>query len=220
MTEVLLIGTFHFFEKTDFDVNSPKIQDELNFFVNRFIHFNADAIAVEKTVLPENKAIDISNYDFSQHSDESYQVGARFAKIMNLSVIHPIDIKMPLDAALIDTDGMEKISKRLNWIENEEKKYTNIIDIYKFVNSEKYINEDRNAYLDLNSINNDKSYIRSRFLAKWYERNLCIFSNLQHLAEQYKRIFIIYGAGHLTILRDLINESDSMLLRDINEYLD
>ena len=50
-------------------------------------------------------------------------------------------------------------------------------------------------------------------------RNLKIFSNIQRLATKNERVFIIFGAGHLQILRDLINADSNLKLVDIDKYL-
>ena len=56
-------------------------------------------------------------------------------------------------------------------------------------------------------------------LGQWYERNLKIFSNIQRLAMQHKRIFVIYGARHLHILRELIQADEQLRLVDVMQYL-
>ena len=89
----------------------------------------------------------------------------------------------------------------------------------KFINSRQYVLHDANMYLDINSQNRNGDYFESKCLSEWYFRNLCIFSNLQRIAKEHDRIVVLYGAGHIPILRDLINMSDSMNLVDINNYI-
>ena len=55
--------------------------------------------------------------------------------------------------------------------------------------------------------------------SKWYERNLKIFANIQQLATRSNKLFILYGAGHLKILKELINADDNLKLVDTYEYL-
>jgi len=57
------------------------------------------------------------------------------------------------------------------------------------------------------------------FQGKWYMRNLKIFANLQKLCENYNRVFLLYGAGHLYILRELINQCEDMELVNYRKYL-
>ena len=64
-----------------------------------------------------------------------------------------------------------------------------------------------------------KNQARVHLWYKWYERNLKIFSNIQNLCKNSNRLFIIYGAGHLQILRDLINASENLTLVDVYQYL-
>ena len=56
-------------------------------------------------------------------------------------------------------------------------------------------------------------------VASWYERNLKIFSNLQRLAAQKERVFLLFGAGHLRILRDLVQADRNLKWVDACAYL-
>jgi pheromone shutdown protein TraB len=56
-------------------------------------------------------------------------------------------------------------------------------------------------------------------LAKWYERNIYMYANLQRLAEPGERILVIVGSGHAPILRELATYDPQMLLVDVLEYL-
>ena len=56
-------------------------------------------------------------------------------------------------------------------------------------------------------------------VASWYERNLKIFSNLQRLAAQKERGFLLFGAGHLRILKDLVQADRNLKWVDACAYL-
>ncbi|WP_408646595.1 DUF5694 domain-containing protein [Vallitalea okinawensis] len=75
------------------------------------------------------------------------------------------------------------------------------------------------TYLETNNINTNNSYDGSLYVSKWYERNLKIFSNIQELCKDCDRLFVIYGAGHLQILKNFINASDNLMLVDVYRYL-
>lgn len=91
--------------------------------------------------------------------------------------------------------------------------------MYKYYNSREWSGLNHQVYLDANSINSDGQYNGAMMVTKWYERNLKIFCNIQQLAKHNKRIFVIYGAGHLQVLRDLINASNDLELVDVYNYL-
>ena len=72
-------------------------------------------------------------------------------------------------------------------------------------------------YIQANAVNANSDYSGTKMVANWYARNLKIFANIQQLALKSKRMFILYGAGHLKILRQLI-ESDKNLSIYMNTY--
>ena len=57
-------------------------------------------------------------------------------------------------------------------------------------------------------------------LAAWYERNIRIFANLHRMGlAPEDRVFVIYGAGHVPILRQLVADSPYFCVEDPLEYL-
>lgn len=213
MTEILLIGTFHFSEETRFAYSSAAIKAQLDDFAHRFLPFGADAVAVEL-----EKTEDSLRIGGNIPCGEAREVGGRLAKTAGLDILHPIDVKMPLSSTLLEGGGQALIEPRLKRMREGELRQSSVLDLYRWLNSEACINDDRNMYLDLNAIA-DRQYAHSRALAVWYKRNLCIFSNIQQLAKAYRKIIVLYGAGHLTIFRDLINACDQMRLIDANDFL-
>lgn len=65
----------------------------------------------------------------------------------------------------------------------------------------------------------DNEYAGVEQVAQWYERNLRIFCILQRLAERHKRIFALYGSGHLKLIRVFIRDCDDMTLLDTYKLL-
>jgi hypothetical protein len=57
-------------------------------------------------------------------------------------------------------------------------------------------------------------------LAAWYERNIRIFANLHRLGlNPGDRVFVLFGAGHIPILRQLAEESPYFCIEDPLRYL-
>jgi hypothetical protein len=64
------------------------------------------------------------------------------------------------------------------------------------------------------------AYLGPDDATEWYNRNLRIYSNLQHLAESpTDRVLMIIGAGHLPILRFIAQSSPELRLRETGEFL-
>ena len=218
MTDILLFGIFHFREeKIDFTLDEIQKQlDELSLAISKF---SPTAVAVELD--KEKYGERISLIDGTWRNEllcEAFSLGGRIAIESGLEDLYPIDKVFPLNADMINAANMQLILPRLNYLQKVDG-INDIKDKCKFINSSQYVLQDANMYLDINSKNCNGDYFESKCLSEWYFRNLCIFSNLQNIAKDHNRIVVLYGAGHVPILRDLINMSDSMNLVDINNYI-
>ena len=87
------------------------------------------------------------------------------------------------------------------------------------VNSQEWSRLNHQVYVLVNESGTSEDYYGARPVAQWYERNLKIFSNLQRVAREYERIFLLYGAGHLHILRQLIEGDSRLRLIDTEEIV-
>lgn len=245
MTEILLLGTFHFMESS-IDFYCDEVQNELDLFVRKLLSFNPDTIAIEAAVSAqmsvdesykkfnlkdfhnrdkmENETLgDICMFGQSYpitYNNESVQVGYRMGKALELNKIYAID-----DDTILNMDVMNNptpfLTEAMNVLKADMKEHTKgtIENLYKYYNSDRFSKLNHNVYIQTNAINIDNNYAGARMVAKWYERNLKIFSNIQRLAIKSKRLFIIYGAGHIQILRELINADDNLKLVDVYKYL-
>lgn len=113
------------------------------------------------------------------------------------------------------------LKRKIADFEGETKRHgsDSIIDMYRYYNTQEWSLKNHGLYLSMNSINTNGRYEGSVLVAKWYERNLKIFSNIQNLCKDCQRVFVVYGAGHLQILRDFINSCDDLALTDVEKYL-
>lgn len=217
-TDILLFGTFHFFEEK-IDFQSDEIQKQLDDLSLAISRFTPTAVAVELEKEKYGGAISLLDGSWkNEYSNEAFALGARIAVNSKLQVLYPIDKTFPLNGDMINEKNMQLIYPRLEYLLKVDE-FDDIKEKFKFINNKSYITHDANMYLDINSQNRKGDYFESKCLSEWYFRNLCIFSNLQSIAKEYNRIVVLYGAGHIPILRDLINMSDSMNLVDINNFL-
>ena len=64
------------------------------------------------------------------------------------------------------------------------------------------------------------TYAGADMVATWYQRNIRIFANITRITESADdRIFAIYGAGHVPIIRQLIIDSPDYCVEDPLPYL-
>lgn len=244
MTEILLLGTFHFRESS-VDICSEKVQDELDRMVRKLAEFCPNQITIE-AAYHQQKAIDqayqkfqledLKNWKKMQtenlgpicsfgethsigYNNESIQIGFRMGKILQKDKIHAVDIDMDLGENVGKL--MPYLEETIGKIEKSMREHTSdsIVEQYKYYNTSEWSRLNHNIYIRSNSVILDGEYTGATVNARWYERNLKIFANIQRMAEQYDRLFVLYGSGHLQILRDLINADEKMKLADVYEYL-
>lgn len=241
MTEILLLGTFHFLE-SDMDFYTEASQLQLKSLAKNIAKFNSDAIAVELAVHEQKAANEsyqqLSLSDFEDYekmktntlgtvtiyggqypityNNEAIQIGYRVAKMLNKEQVYAID-----DDALLNND-FKPSNKFMNILKEMQDQAassnSNIKQMLQCYNSDEWSAKNHLLYIENNRINYDNNYIGSEFVSEWYRRNLKIFSNIQKLSEEHSKIFVLYGAGHLKILRDLILASDDMILADTMSY--
>ena len=154
-------------------------------------------------------------------NNECIQIGFRLAKLLGFPRVHAIDADMELNDALLGKTLPQEVSSRLSRLKEylRRNEGNSLLDSFRCHNSMEYARLDHSLYLAANAVNTDGSYNGSAFTAHWYERNLRIFSEIQSLAKQHSRIFVLYGSGHLQILRDLIEACDGMKLVSLSDIL-
>ncbi len=63
-------------------------------------------------------------------------------------------------------------------------------------------------------------YAGADMVAIWFQRNLRIFANLTRVADSPNdRIFVVYGAGHVPLLRDFVTDHPDYCVEDPLRYL-
>jgi len=245
MTEILLLGTFHFMESA-IDFYSLEAQKELQIISEKLIKFTPDAIAVEAASHAQ-KYIDISYDKFDlkdlndfdkmksetlgeiyifggfypmTYNNEVIQIGYRLGKMLSLPKIYAIDDDVRLDMSpmkSVEPSLSEAKSELKMHLKNEPKK--SIINMFRYYNDNEFTELNHNTYIQANSVNADSDYSGAKMVASWYERNLKIFANIQRLATKNKRILVVYGAGHLKLLKQFIDSDKNLKLISIDEYL-
>lgn len=70
------------------------------------------------------------------------------------------------------------------------------------------------------SIGVDNKYIGAELVAEWYKRNIIIFAKvIEQLDPKDKRLFLLFGSGHIRILRHLFKDHPDFEIVEVSEYL-
>lgn len=92
-----------------------------------------------------------------------------------------------------------------------------LLDYFKIMNSEKYIKRNHGAYL-VGDFKLGKYRGADAMLLMWYSRNLRIFRNIQTITTSpADRIMVLFGSGHLSILKQQFESSPEFQLISFNE---
>ncbi|HJU86154.1 MAG TPA: DUF5694 domain-containing protein, partial [Gemmatimonadota bacterium] len=241
--EVLLLGSYHManpgadvFNVEADDVLAPGRQREIEEVVERLAAFQPTRVAIESvwgdTTAPARyRAYRAGGHELSRGEEE--QIGFRLAARMDLPDVDPIDADGdfpfgPVQAlaesdstlARLLADGFETgqaaVETMARWLAEGTIGET----LYR-MNTPEAIQGAHDPYLRfLLPIVDDASAPGADLLSAWYDRNIRIFANLHRMGlGPDDRVFLLFGAGHIPILRQLVVDSPYFCVEDPLIYL-
>ncbi len=238
--QILVLGTYHFDNpgldvvKTQVaDVLTPARQAEITQVVDALARFRPTKIAVE--VRADGAArLDstYAAYRAGHHTlsrSEVQQLGFRLAERFDHRLLYSIDHggEFPFGAVMQYAQAhdpayvqhvqveMAEIGAELN--RNQQQK--SVGEILRLENDPARIAKGHAMYVEVARVGAGDSLVGADLLAKWYERNIRIFSDLQRIAQPGDRVLVIFGAGHAAILRQLIASDPQLELIEATEFL-
>lgn len=239
---VLNFGTFHMgmtsdASKTEFDENDRENKRKVHEIAKMLSSFNPTVIIVEtrpesdeEIQLEYNSYLKDPEMNFKNPSEVellAYELG----RISNVKRIYGIDHKMGYNYNIA------------NEMENDiddawcEKYYANPLQFYpevyidgdslNLLDKLKYTNHD--SYLDflitvnadmLSHVGSEKGFEGADEAAKYYQRNLRMYSNLNRIKlTEDDHVFILMGASHTAFFRDFISRSPKYRMVNTLDYL-
>lgn len=238
--QVLVLGTYHFANpgldvvKSEVaDVLTPTRQSEIEQIVQALERFRPTKIALEvrreRTVWLDSL---YAAYRSEQHTlsrNEVEQLGFRLADRLGHSRVLAIDHEgeFPFGALMQyaqahDTAFVTRLQRataemaaEANRMQREE----TIGGILRTMNDPERIAMGHGFYLEISRVGAGDTYVGADLLAKWYARNIRIFSDLQRIAQPEDRILVIFGSGHSAILRELVTSDPDMQLVEALPFL-
>lgn len=238
--QVLVLGVYHFSNpgldvvKVEVaDVLSPTRQEEILAVVEALARFQPTKVAVEALPSTSSRldslygAYRIERHDLSR--DETEQLGFRLAAMYDHSRVYPVDYRtdFPFGALLEyaedhDPDFLsfvEEERERMTADDNRRQRELSVAEILRQSNEPEELVRNHGIYMRFARVGAGDTYVGAELLSQWYERNIRIFTNIQHLAGPGDRILLIIGSGHAPILRDLVTADPEMVLVDPLHYL-
>ena len=238
--QILVLGTYHFDNpgldvvKTEVaDVLTPAKQDEITQVIEALARFRPTKIAVE--VRADRAARLDSSYSAyradrrTSSRSEVQQLGFRLAERFGHRLLYPVDHggEFPFGvmmqyAQAHDPAFVQRVQQATAEMTAESNRYQrqkSIGEILRLANDPARIDKGHAMYVEIARVGAGDSYVGADLLAKWYERNIRIFSDLQRIAQPGDRILVIFGAGHAAILRQLIASDPQLELVEATEFL-
>lgn len=243
-TQILLVGTIHFetphrdkFElKTD-NFLSLKRQTELEILTKKLAKTEASKVLIERPYSMEAKYDSIYNRYVNNKYEltvsEREQIGFRLAKKLNLLHINYVDelYGNPHDSIMSATAKQNNETDFLIQLETDAKKIISdfdkelkkgsITDVIKYINTPELLQRNLALYLKyVAKIGAGKNYAGAESVSDWYLRNLAIYSNIiSQVNKNDKFVILIFGQGHIPILKHLCENNDEFEIVEVNEIL-
>lgn len=227
------------------DITSPERQREVEELVEGLLLFRPTKVAIEAEPRLQPRLDSLYGaYLKGTHelgANEVYQLGFRLAKRLGLARVWAVDAEAR--AYMTDTEARARITalglnmdtvmrqiendpwtlqyRRLYALEDSLKMLRTLAHHLLYLNDPERIRIGHGAYLVGSfKLGASADYLGPDDATSWYNRNLRIFSNLQHMTSgSADRILLIVGAGHLPILRFLALSSPEYRLREPSEFL-
>ncbi len=243
-TKILLIGTIHFetpgkdgFElKTD-NFLSARRQKELEDFTDALAQTKAAKVMIERPFTDQRSSDSLYHSylkdQYKMSVTEREQIGFRLAKKLKLNQVNCIDkfYGMVRDSLLSATakqnnqlylfkDLGDMAKAMLNDYDNQLKKGT-LTDVIKHINKPEELRRNLSIYLKyLTKIGAGENFAGAEYVSDWYLRNLAIYSNIINQVEPSdKYVILIFGQGHIPILKHLLQNNDNFELVELDSVV-
>jgi len=227
------------------DILSSQRQREIERLVNQLAAFKPTIVAVE-AVPGEQRRLDslfklYNSGNYQLGANEIYQIGFRLAKRAGLQGVVGADAEsrsymteaeamakvkslgLNMDSILrtIQSDPWSARYQRLYAYDDSIKTVHSLAQHLLYINGAERVRTGHGAYIVGSfKLGPNAGYLGVDDATQWYNRNLRIFSNLQHMTTgPSERIVLIIGAGHLPILRFLAQSSPEYRVREPAEFI-
>jgi hypothetical protein len=213
-------------EEDQVDILSPQKQKEVEELVNYIAKFKPTKIAVENRGDTKYLMQKYREWKAGEPlgKSETRQIGFRLMDQFGIDTLYAVDamgivydLHFSKDSTIIrpyldtifheyDYQNDDPISQRYKQYMMADDSLTlhhHLLDYFKYMNSEKVLDRGFGAYLN-GDFTNGKYNGADALLLNWYSRNLRIYRNIQEITTGPEdRILVLFGAGHIEILKHL-----------------
>jgi hypothetical protein len=238
VAEVLILGSYHMDNpgrdiinmKAD-DVLAPKRQAEMRELLDTLARFRPTKIAIEASS-DSQKIKTYGDYLAGKHElsrDEREQIGFRLARELKHSKIYAIDIDGDFPFLAVQDYAkahgrdkeLESLMGQVGKMVQEDNEFLTshtILQMLLHTNSADAVRRDLATYAMFAHFGEEYDYAGAELLTEWYRRNMRIHTHLMQIIEPGDRVLVIYGRGHLGLLRQNVQADPTLKLRTIDEF--
>lgn len=259
-TEILLIGFDHLSQLDNgtatSNVFSEKKQKEILKLTEKLQQYDPDMIMVEyepaeqsmlDSLYKRYRGNELRLSEIENGASETYQVGFRLAKQLNLRGVYGIDHYESTSQSLLSNgdhiglfkDGLTHLINTARPLKEQVREdslsiyqYIRIMNQPEFISMTHRLIYNLPAYVmngtfsdsgtntvDIGQI--DERYIGAEYITLFYNRNLKIYSNILNaqLLHKGKRLILFMGQLHIGVLQDLFEDNPDYEIVDAMEYL-
>jgi len=244
---LVLLGTFHFKDagldeykpSHSFDALSERRQAEIAEVIDRLDAFDADVICVERR--PERQdSLDQGFASFVADggglpANEVYQVGFRLAAREGLDGVAAVDAparwlepRTDVGQWCQDNDRAELLESPYQvpgyrYLQRFDRQIDqwHLIDTLLAMNAQTRLEAGHGMYLTgtFAAGDGDEYPGVDSFVSTWHNRNLRIFQNIINASEPGDNVVVIIGAGHVPLIRHMVQCSPEFELVEVHELL-
>lgn len=246
--EVIILGTYHF-DNPGRDLHNARIdsvltpdkQAQLEAVADGLARFRPTAVAVERVAADQATMLDhrypaFTPADLLTNPDERVQIGYRLARQLGLTRVYAIDEQegegeptyFPFgdvnDWAQANGGGEALaamhavIAAKISDLEQRQRSQS-IGPILAFMNSPQTAADDKALHYGMMQFGGGDAQPGAVLNGRWFTRNAEIFARLMQAAEPGDRIVVVYGAGHASWLRDMVQATPGFRLVEPADYL-
>jgi uncharacterized protein DUF5694 len=237
--EVLVLGTYHManpgrdiHNMLADDVMAPKRQGEIAELVEVLKRFRPTRVAIERNVGDERTAKDYADYLAGRHEltrNEIEQVGFRLARELGHPAIYPVDadgeFPYPRLVKYAQATGRSKDLDAISGAFGAEVKAQGeylashtVLQALLYINADDKVARELGLHQRMGHLGENGDWAGADLLADWYRRNARIFTNVTRIVESpNERVLVIFGAGHLGLLRQAVATDPTLRLRTLAE---
>jgi len=239
LAEVLILGSYHMdnpgrdiINMQADDVLTAKRQSEIRDVLDTVARFHPTKIAIEAPS-DSPKLQMYQEYLAGKHElsrDEREQIGFSLGKKLKLPKIYGIDVPGEFPFATVQdyakAHGREQQAESLGsnvqrMVQEDDaflKSHT-ILQMLQRINSSEAVRRDLAAYAMFAHFGEEDDWAGATLLTDWYQRNMRIHTNLLNILQPGDRVLVVYGSGHLGLLRRSVEADPTLKLRTLDEFV-